>query len=128
MSSRYFMIFCVLLIAYNATTLTSQHLQRQSKPSQPLHSLGYKFIGLEQLFKDVRYVGYYTDKDIEAPLTIAQFEQAQYMLAPTVLVLNKTDYPFVIFDCTTPEVALNKIRELGLQPLKINAGIILAKK
>ena len=129
MSSKhfsFFLAFCSLLLVYNTITFGQQYIQWNTNPSIPLHSLGYKFLGLEGTFKNVRYVGYYTDKDIEEPLTVAQFEQAQYTLAPTVLVLNKTNYPFVLFDCTTPVFALEKIKELGMQPLKTNAGIILA--
>jgi len=92
----------------------------------PLHSLGFQFMGLENVFKDVRTVGYYTDKDLTNSLAIAQFEQAQYMLAPTVLDLNHTQYHWVIFDCTSPQAALEAIKHLGFTPLKINHGIILA--
>ena len=92
----------------------------------PLHSLGYQFIGLENVFKNIHTIGYYTDKDLDNPWAIAQFEQAQYMLVPTVLDLNHTQYHWVIFDCTTPNVALNEIQRMGLTPLKINNGIILA--
>jgi hypothetical protein len=92
----------------------------------PLHSLGFQFLGLQDIFKDVHTVGYYTDKDLDNSLAIAQFEQAQYMLAPTVLDLNHTQYHWVIFDCTSPKKALDTIKQLGLTPLKINNGIILA--
>ena len=128
MSSRQFLIpfLCAMLLLYNALAFRKQYIQWTQNPSVPLHSLGYKFLGLEETFKNVRYAGYYTDKDIETPLNIAQFEQAQYTLAPTVLVLNRTNYPFVLFDCSSPALALDKIRELGMQPLKTNAGIILA--
>lgn len=101
--------------------------QLQDRTTIPLHSLGFQFVGLENVFKDVRTVGYYTDKDlISNTLANAQFEQAQYMLAPTVLDLNHTQYHWVIFDCTSPQVAMKAIQRLGLTPLKINRGIILA--
>ena len=83
-------------------------------------------MGLEKVFKDVRTVGYYTDKDLDSPLAIAQFEQAQYMLAPTILDLNHTEYHWIILDCTSPQVAMETIKRLGLTPLKTHNGIILA--
>jgi len=100
--------------------------QLQDRKTIPLHSLGYQFLGLENIFKDVRSVGYYTDKDLTNSMVIAQFEQAQYMLAPTVLVLNHTQYHWVIFDCSNPKTALETIKDLGFTPLKIHNGIILA--
>jgi hypothetical protein len=92
----------------------------------PLHSLSYQFQGLKPTFNNIAYAGYYTDKNIEAPASIAQYELAQYVLAPTVLVLNETKYALIIFDCTSPQIAIEKIKELGLQPLKANNGLILA--
>ena len=100
--------------------------QLQDRSTIPLHSLGFQFMGLENVFKDVHTVGYYTDKDLNNPLAIAQYEQAQYMLVPTVLDLNHTQYHWVIFDCTSPQTAMQAIKLLGLTPLKIYNGIILA--
>jgi hypothetical protein len=100
--------------------------QLQDRTTIPLHSLGFQFMGLENVFKDIRTVGYYTDKDLTNPIAIAQFEQAQYMLVPTILDLNHTQYHWVIFDCTSPQVAMEAIKSLGLTPMKINHGIILA--
>lgn len=97
----------------------------QDRTTIPLHSLAAQFDGLKETFKGLRYAGYYTDKDTEAPLTLAQFQQAQYTLAPTVFILNKTNYPLVIFDCTTTDVAVAKMKELGFAPIKSYNGIIL---
>jgi hypothetical protein len=100
--------------------------QLEDHTTIPLHSLGYQFMGLENVFKGVRTVGYYTDKDLNNPIAIAQFEQAQYMLVPTVLDLNHTQYHWVIFDCTSSQVAIQTAQRLGLTPLKAHNGIILA--
>ena len=110
-----------LLLAYAQAI---GHLE--DRTSIPLHSLGYQFMGLENVFKGIRTVGYFTDKNLDNPLAVAQFEQAQYMLTPTVLDLNHTQYHWVIFDCTTPQVAMETIKNLGFTPLKIRNGIILA--
>ncbi len=116
-----------MLLAFNTLQWALREIQRHTQPASiPFHSLGFKFIGLEKLFKNQRYVGYYTDKNLDAPLAIAQFEQAQYMLSPTVLDLNNTHYFYTIFDCTTPQVALEKIKSLKLRPVKMNNfGIIV---
>jgi hypothetical protein len=112
---------CILVSIFQLTVKILEHSQHQSS------FLGNQFNEIAPAFKNVRKAGYYTDKNIEHILAIAQFEQAQYVLAPTILDLNNTQHPLVIFDCTTPQVAMQKINELGLKPLKMNsAGIILA--
>lgn len=124
---RVLYIFIVLAATFSFFTAYAQAIfQLQDRKTIPLHSLGYQFMGLENIFKDVRTIGYYTDKDLSQPIAIAQFEQAQYMLAPTVLDLNHTQYHWVIVDCTTPQAAMEAIKHLGLTPLKIHNGIILA--
>jgi len=128
--SRLKNIFWVLLVLSALFNLYQAYAQAISQLNDrqtiPLHSLGYQFIGLENVFKNIRTVGYYTDKDLNNPLAIAQFEQAQYMLAPTVLDLNHTQYRWVIFDCTSLQVAKEAIQRLKLIPVKANHGIILA--
>jgi hypothetical protein len=125
---RIIFLTCLILSAiYNLLRAYAQAIdQLQDRTSVPLHSLGFQFMGLENVFRGVPTVGYYTDKDLDNPLAIAQFEQAQYTLAPTVLDLNHTQYHWVIFDCTSPQMAMGMIRHLGLTPMKINHGIILA--
>ena len=122
-----FFIFLILSALFNLFQAYAQAIiQLQDHKSVPLHSLGFQFMGLENVFKDVRTVGYYTDKDLNNPLAIAQFEQAQYMLVPTVLDLNNTQYHWVIFDCTSLQAAREAITGLGFTALEINHGIILA--
>ena len=128
--SRLKNIFGVLLVLSALFNLYQAYAQAISqlhdRQTIPLHSLGYQFIGLENVFKNIRTVGYYTDKNLDNPVSIAQFEQAQYMLAPTVLDLNHTQYRWVIFDCTSPKVAMEAIQRLKLIPVKANHVIILA--
>jgi hypothetical protein len=128
---RYFKIFftalLLLAVLFNLYQAYAQALvQLQDHKTIPLHSLGYQFIGLEKVFKNVRTVGYYTDKNLDNPLNIAQYEQAQYMLAPTVLDLNQTRYHWIILDCTSPQAAMEAVRRLKLVPAKAHNGIILA--
>jgi len=124
----FFFICLVLVAGFNLYRAYTQAInQLQDRTSIPLHSLGFQFMGLENVFKGVRTVGYYTDKDLSNSLAIAQFEQAQYMLAPTVLDLNpSTQYHWVIVDCTSLQAAKEAIQRMGLTPLKFNHGIILA--
>ena len=111
------------IILLNTRQLGLQIIQHQQRKG---NFLGDQFRGLEDILKGQRIVGYYTDKNMDDTLSIAQFEQAQYILAPIILDLNHTDSPFVIFDCTSPQIALNKIKELGFNPVKANnTGIIL---
>ena len=117
-----------LSAAVSTVELAGRSLNHYLHPSPaPLHSLAAQFIGLQKVFAGVSRAGYYTDKNLDFPIAIAQFEQAQYVLAPTVLELNNTSLPLVIFDCTTPAIALAKIKELNLTPVSAsNTGIILA--
>ncbi len=86
-------------------------------------------MGLTDMLRGVEYVGYFTDKDLTDKTNAAQFSQAQYILAPVILDLNNTQRDFIIFDCTTPDVALEKIKEIDAVPLVKNKfGIILARK
>ncbi len=125
-------VFLTLLALSAGLSLLQLSIRTYTQLTQPhrmqLHDLAAQFAGLQPLFAHIPLAGYYTDKDMALPLSIAQFEQAQYMLAPTVLELNNTSLPLVIFDCTTPETAVAKIKELGLVPLSAsNTGIILAE-
>lgn len=108
--------------------LAGRTVSQMTHPAaMPLHSLSAQFEGLQKGFANVPRAGYYSDKNMDIPLAIAQFQQAQFMLAPTVLELNNTSLPLIIFDCTTPQVALAKIKELKLTPISAsNTGIILA--
>ena len=68
-----FTVVCGVLIALYAFFFLKQEISRRETPSVPVHSLTHLFNGLEPIFKNIRYAGYVTDKDIEAPLTIATF-------------------------------------------------------
>ncbi len=117
MTMRKSFLVCIFLsLLISLSQLTVRAIMQYAHPAaMPLHSLAAQF------------TGYYTDKNMELPLAIAQFEQAQYVLAPTVLELNNTALPLVIFDCTSPAIALAKIKTLGFQPVSANdSGIVLA--
>jgi hypothetical protein len=120
---------CAILIAAFdlLSAYTTAAKQLTDRTTVPLHSLGFQFAGLADVFKGVHTVGYYTDKDLDNnPLAVAQFEQAQYMLVPTVLDLNNTSWHWVIFDCTSQQAAMQAIQHLGFTPLGGRNGIMLA--
>lgn len=95
----------------------------------PYFFLGNKFLGLNDFFKGIQTIGYYTDKSLNDNQAAAQFAQAQYILTPLVLDLNNLGHEYTLFDCSTPEIALKKIKDSNLIPLKRNSyGIILAKR
>ena len=119
-------VLLILSALFNLYQAYTQAIGQLNDHQRPLHSLGYQFIGLENVFKNIRTVGYYTDKNLNNPLAIAQFEQAQYMLVPTVLDLNDTQYHWVIFDCTSPQAAIEAVKHFGFTPVKARNGIILA--
>ncbi len=101
--------------------------EQQSKSQFALHSLAYQFIPLQGVFKNIARAGYYTDKNLDIPLVVAQYQQAQYILAPTVFEINNTDLPLIIMDCSTPQVAIEKMKELNLVPLTQSpTGLFLA--
>ena len=113
----------------------SFHLYKEIKKNSRQHErrpytfLGDKFGGLETLFKNVDAVGYYTDRSLDDPLPAAQFAQAQYIVAPTILDFNNFDHEFILFDCSSKTIAYQKMKEVHAIPLKENKhGIILARK
>ncbi len=124
----YFLIVLIAVALWNLSQAFGQALGRvQDRTTIPLHSFVQQFEGLRGLFTGLHYAGYFTDKNIDEPLTIAKFEQAQYALAPTVVVLNDTSSPLVIFDCTSQQNALDKMNALHLHLVTTNnAGLLLA--
>lgn len=89
---------------------------------------GSQFAGLGAFLGSESHVGYITDRKPTDDATIARYEQAQYMLAPVVLDLNNTGHKLLIFDCSSDEAALYKMKLAGAVPLKRNQfGIILGQ-
>ena len=123
-----FIAALLLVIAINLAESFFDILDLYSKRrTNPFFFSGYIFLGLEKMFKDVKYVGYYTDRNLDESPAAAKFAQAQYILAPAILDLNKTDHEFILFDCSREEIARRKIEEIKAVPLKKNKfGIILA--
>lgn len=124
-----FILALLLVIAVNLAQSFGDLLDLYSKRRKnPFFFSGYIFQGLEKIFKDIKYVGYYTDQSLDENSAAAKFAQAQYILAPTILDLNSTNHEFILFDCSREEIAREKMQEIDAVPLKKNKfGIILAR-
>lgn len=125
-----FFLLIVLASAYGfmsqARTITSLQAKRQNIPYT---FYGDLFTGLAETLHNERYLGYFTDKNIETPLYGAQFTQAQLGLAPLILDLGSTSRRFTLFDCLDTKSCLEKIQAIGARPLKITKqGLILTIK
>ncbi|MDP2653015.1 MAG: hypothetical protein Q8Q08_03180 [Candidatus Omnitrophota bacterium] len=123
-----FILAALAATLVNAAQLIAEtvrtHRQRAIAP-YPLP--GNKFLGLNDFIPGASRIGYYTDKNLDINEHAMQFSQAQYVLAPIILDLNNTGHKFVIFDCSSEDVAMVRIREFQLVPFKRNPfGIILA--
>ena len=120
---------CLFIMVLNGLQL-SEEVRSIAKVKKvvPYSFLGHKFLGLDEILKDVTVVGYYTDKNMDEFEGGAQYAQAQLLLAPKILDFNNLEHEFVLFDCRSPELAFRVIKENGLVALKKNQfGIILAK-
>ena len=128
--SNAFLFIAVVIILINTIKSVQDIRQTQQKRKQiPFFFPGYKFSGLESIFKDIPSIGYYTDKDLDDEQHAAQFAQAQYILAPTILDWNNLDHDLILLECSNAETAWKKIREIQAIPLKRNNfGIILARR
>ena len=124
-----FTLAALILLIINLITLGLKHKKmRQARQQIPYIFMGYKFSGLKEILKNTDTVGYVTDKNMDDRNSALQFAQAQFILAPVILELNRTDTRYLLIDCTNPQIAREKIRKIGAVPLKMNQfGIILAK-
>jgi len=125
----FFLAMTLLVLGLNVQAL-SHKIYRMQKARQkiPFLFMGYKFSGLKDILADTQIMGYYTDKDLDEHNAALQFAQAQYILAPVILDLNNIDHEYILFDCSQPQIAQDKIREFGVIPLRKNQfDIILAK-
>ena len=80
------------------------------------------------MFNGIKYVGYYTDKSLDVNQNAAEFAQAQYVLAPTILDLNNLNHEYILLDCSAEDIAFEKIKEIHAIPFKKRLGLILAKR
>lgn len=121
---KIFLFLCALLIIFNA-----YHLTRTLTPERPVHFAGIKFSGLENILKQETHVGYITDLSLKETAPLAEYEQAQYVLAPAILDVNNPNHRLLIVNCSSDAVATRKLKDIGAQPLtRNNFGVILAMR
>ncbi len=127
---KLFLTLTGIILLFNCIDLTIAAVKlAEKRKKSPFYFSGFQFLKLQDVFRGVSYVGYYTDKDLSDKQNTAQFSQAQYILAPTILELNNLSHEFILFDCTSEKAAYDKIKEIGAIPLKKStSGIILAGK
>lgn len=125
-----FLICLFAAIVINLAGLYQEHKQiTKLRTLMPHQSIGQEFEALRSFTKNIEYMGFYTDLPEEDTKNAATFSQAQYILAPTILDYNNTNHEFILFVCSRPEVAMQKIKEIGAIPLKANGtGMILARR
>ena len=128
---RNVVILAVLTAAMTANAVQSLETIRSFTAGNKIRRRGFigdQFLPIRHLLNNAARVGYYTDRSLDEKAAAAQFAQAQYTLAPTILELNALDHPFVIFDYKNKNNSLSKIRELGLVALSMSSsGIVVAK-
>jgi hypothetical protein len=124
-----FIFLASATVLFNTTKLYKEIKKTQAtRANIPYVFTGVKFTGLKSVLNHAEYIGYYTDKDLDNRQDAAQFAQAQYILAPIILDLNNTDHEYILFDCSSLAVTLDKIQELGILPMRRNQfGIVLAR-
>ena len=124
------LVLTALLGGINVSQLTTELKKNYFlRKDVPYQFAGVKFSGLGDILKNVELIGYYTDGDTTDGDIIADFSQAQLMLAPAILDLNNTNHEYILFNCSRPDIGLKKIKDIGATPLKMNQlGIILARK
>ena len=122
-------IFSLILAVFIAVNAFHLFLEIKKNRQQKQAFYGFKFNGLQLFLKGEKFLGYFSDRDMADKNHAAQYAQAQYALAPLILDLDYAKHRYILFDCTTEETALKKIKELRLVPFKRNRfGIILARK
>ena len=129
-TQRLFILTLIILFSICGFLTIEQSLKIHiARTHTPFQFHGHQFSQLQEVFNNIEYVGYYTDKDLKDSKNNMFYSQAQFVLAPTILDINNTKHKYILFDCTSDTVALKKIIELKLKPLKRSKqGIILAGK
>lgn len=126
-----FFFIALLAIAVNNTVVLWEELRRINglKKAIAHQNIGYQFAGLEDVTKDVKYIGYFTDGDIKKKYYEKMLTQAQYRIAPTIIDYNNPNHEFMLLIYSNKALAQVKLREIGAEALLENQyGIIYARK
>ena len=118
-------------IFFNLIILSQEIIRLLNYRKIMVHNkIGYQFDGLQQYLKGQDVVGYFSDINLKKDAAGKVFAQAQFMLAPVILDSDNLNHPFIIMVCREPKTAFIKMKQIGAEPLVMNAstGIYLAKK
>jgi len=119
-----------LLAAINIvqTTMNLISIYPRRKPIA-FNFAGQKFDGLQKVLKNEKYVGYYTDQNVDTPKPGMELLQAQYMVAPLILDPNNIEHHYVIVNCVNIPAAIQKFKALGARPITgNNNGLFLVER
>lgn len=117
-----FLVLCLILICVNSFQLFGK-----LSPQHPIGFSGLKFSGLSDILDKETAIGYVSDLDLKEAGPLAEYEQAQYMLAPVVLDITNPAHKFMIINPSNDAAALDKLKEFNARPLLRNQfGVILA--
>ena len=122
--------FIALLAAVNivqtVTNLVSIYPRR--KPAA-FNFAGDKFNGLQNLLKNEKYIGYYTDQNIDDPRPMMELLQAQHAVIPLILDPNNIEHRYIIVNCANIPAAIEKFKALGARPVtRSNMGLFLVER
>lgn len=106
----------VLLLTLNILNFIESTKPKNQK-TQSLIIPGVQFVNFEKKLKDQRFAGYLTDKKMTPDGETMSFLQAQYLLAPTILIEGDTTQKFIILDFRNFDILKNTIISLGPRKL-----------
>ena len=118
-----FWCLIALLVAVNIvqTSVQLAAIYPVRKPAA-FNFSGDRFNGLQLLLKSEKYIGYYTDQNIDDTGPIMELLQAQYTVVPLILDVNNIDHRYIIVNCADIPAAIEKFKRLGARPVTPNNG------
>jgi hypothetical protein len=122
--------FIALLAAVNIVQTTTNliSIYPRKKPSA-FNFAGDKFNGLQNLLKNEKYVGYYTDQNIDDLRPMMELLQAQHAVIPLILDPNNIEHRYIIVNCVNIPAAIEKFKALGARPVtRNNTGLFLVER
>jgi len=130
LTQKIFLSLLLILVFLNLFTFGKEVvLYEKVRAVAPHQFPGYKFLELQSILKNESVVGYYTDKGLSVFENSREFSQAQFVLAPLVLDADNMNHRYVILACSTPSAAIEAIKMLKAEPVKISpSGIILVER
>jgi hypothetical protein len=83
---------------------------------------GDRLKGLGDALRSEKYVGYYTDRNIDDNRPMMELLQAQHAIIPLILDPQNIDHRYVIVNCADMPAAVEKFKALGARPVSANRG------